>query len=413
MCDTIVAVSNATATGQVLFGKNSDRAWNEAQYLEYRPGARHAPGTRVRMTHVDIAQVNNTYAVLLSKPYWIWGAEMGTNEHGLTIGNEALFSHVPASKEPGVIGMDYVRLALERAKGVDEAIAIITSLLGERGQSGDCGSIAYHNSYLIADPSGAAVLETVDREWVVASAKNTYAVSNALTIGREYEDHSKSLAARASSFAGVDSQMPIHWSSTFEDRSMTVSGRHRHDRASSLLAGNRGNLRPTSFFKILRDHSEGPIIQGKPRPRICAHSRENPIGQTTASWVADLTPNKTIHWATGTAAPCTGVFKPLILFEQIPSHGARPQGTRDGESLWWRHEDLRMLLERAPQDVLVDYEGDRDRLEAGFLDRMVHSPGFVDQESRAHAGMMVQECWREALEFEREWHVKLTSLGAS
>ncbi len=39
---------------------------------------------------------------------------MGVNEKGMVIGNEALFTKVKQEKAPGLIGMDLLRLALER-----------------------------------------------------------------------------------------------------------------------------------------------------------------------------------------------------------------------------------------------------------------------------------------------------------
>ncbi|HEX9597113.1 MAG TPA: hypothetical protein VF982_09570, partial [Anaerolineales bacterium] len=92
MCDTMVALPNATADGSLLFAKNSDREPNEAHQLIQIPAADHSAGARVQCTYVDIPQVPHTYHVLLAKPFWIWGAEMGANEHGLVIGNEALFT---------------------------------------------------------------------------------------------------------------------------------------------------------------------------------------------------------------------------------------------------------------------------------------------------------------------------------
>ena len=92
MCDTMVAVGNSTANGEVLFAKNSDREPNEAHEILYIPAARHFPGEEASCTYINIPQVEETYAVLIAKPFWIWGAEMGANEHGLVIGNEAVFT---------------------------------------------------------------------------------------------------------------------------------------------------------------------------------------------------------------------------------------------------------------------------------------------------------------------------------
>lgn len=49
----------------------------------------------------------------MSKPVWMWGAEMGANEHGVVIGNEAIWTndnegdHDPNVKR--LLGMDLVR----------------------------------------------------------------------------------------------------------------------------------------------------------------------------------------------------------------------------------------------------------------------------------------------------------------
>ena len=91
MCDSFVAI---TADG-VMFAKNSDRDPNEAQLLEWVPAADHPAGDRVACTWIDVPQVGHTHAVLISRPWWMWGAEMGTNEHGVVIGNEAVFTKGP------------------------------------------------------------------------------------------------------------------------------------------------------------------------------------------------------------------------------------------------------------------------------------------------------------------------------
>jgi dipeptidase len=87
MCDTMVALGNSTKNGAVLFAKNSDRDFNEAQYLELIEGKSYSKGDKVKCTYIEIPQASRTNTILLSKPFWIWGAEMGANEHGVGIGN--------------------------------------------------------------------------------------------------------------------------------------------------------------------------------------------------------------------------------------------------------------------------------------------------------------------------------------
>ena len=387
MCDTIAAAAAATSAGATLFGKNSDREYNEAQYLQLLPAARHSPGARVRLTYKEIDQAPRTHAVLLSKPHWIWGAEIGANEHGLVIGNEAVFSKTTqASLAEGIIGMDYLRLALERARSVDEGISVITTLLKQHGQSGNCGfrtALAYHNSFIFADTEGAKVLETSDREWAVQPVTDYYAISNAMTIE------------------------PFR--STHEDSSKTASGRYRRARAMELLAKRNGRLQIRDFFTVLRDHKEGTPLPGRPSgPRICAHTRENPLGQTTASWVVSLVPGKIVHWVTGTAAPCTGLFKPVLLAAGLPAHGPHPGAAEnDNQSLWWRHEQLRRGLDANDEATREAFTAERDRLEARFLEEMESCSAPAEPECREQACRIVEICWRDALEFENRWIERL------
>ncbi len=91
MCDNIVAVGDATADGSVIFGKNSDREPNEPHMVTIIPGAVHEKDSVVHCTYVDVPQVEETNAVLLCKPSWLWGAEMGANDQGVTIGNTGSF----------------------------------------------------------------------------------------------------------------------------------------------------------------------------------------------------------------------------------------------------------------------------------------------------------------------------------
>ena len=186
VCDTLVSLPEATADGSVILAKNSDREPNEAHELVLVPAAEQ-PVDVLRATHIEIPQVQRTHAVLLAKPYWIWGAEMGVNEHGVAIGNEAVFTKAKREKQPGLLGMDSLRLALERASTAEEAVDVITTLLAAYGQGGQAGhthTLVYDNSYIVSDRTEAWILETVGRDWAAQRVDGTASISNGLTLDR-------------------------------------------------------------------------------------------------------------------------------------------------------------------------------------------------------------------------------------
>lgn len=157
-CDTFVAYPPAAPPGVVIFGKNSDRPRGEGQSIRRYSAATYnlEEAPMVSCTYIDIPQVQRTHAVLLSQIDWMYGAEMGANEHGVVIGNEAVWTKVDIDpKDRALLGMDLVRLGLERGETSREALDVITNLLEEHGQGGPCAeddpSFTYHNSFLICD----------------------------------------------------------------------------------------------------------------------------------------------------------------------------------------------------------------------------------------------------------------------
>jgi len=184
LCDIILATPKATKHKILLFGKNSDRHPDEPQILEVIPRRRHEEDT-LRLRYVKIPQVKETYAVLISRPWWTYGAEMGMNEHGVVIGNVAVFTKEPYEKK-GLLGMEILRIALERTTNALDALRLIINLIEEIGQGGSHAynrKFMYHNSFVIADKTGEAwVLETVGKYWVAKKIDTVYSISNGLTI---------------------------------------------------------------------------------------------------------------------------------------------------------------------------------------------------------------------------------------
>ena len=308
----------------MVLAKNSDRDPNEAQLWEWTPATDHAPGARLRTTYVDLPQVAHTHATVVSRPWWMWGAEMGANEHGVAIGNEAVFTKEKASLEPGLLGMDLLRLALERAATADEAVGVIVALLEEHGQSGPCSfehrRFTYHNSFLVADRDGAVVLETAGRHWATETVTGpARSISNGLTIPGFAERYADRLRGR-------------------------VAGCAARQSLTQRRAGGGDSV--LDAISILRDNG----TDGGPRWSPVNGSMAGPnmhaggllaSSQTVASWVSDL--GTGTHWATGTADPALSLYVPLLVDDPIDEDACPTAGVtnrRDDRSLWWRHEVL-------------------------------------------------------------------------
>ena len=192
MCDTFAIGPACTLEGISIFGKNSDREPDEAQVVVSLPRQDYSQGQSLKCTYIQIPQARATHAVILSKPFWIWGAEMGVNEKGVVIGNEALFTRVKPEKTPGLIGMDLLRLALERADTAEGAARVIIELLQRYGQAGACGyrdkKFQYMNSYIIMDARDIIVLETIGRDYALKHFTEYAAISNGTTLGAQSDE---------------------------------------------------------------------------------------------------------------------------------------------------------------------------------------------------------------------------------
>ncbi len=130
MCDTLCLLRDQGS----LFAKNSDRPVTERQLLNAYPAR--AAGGSVETQYLTIDDTG-AIPVVLSQPTWLWGAEHGVNACHVAIGNEKIWATAdPYAAAPALIGMDLVRLGLERGRRADEAIDVMTSLLERHGQGG-------------------------------------------------------------------------------------------------------------------------------------------------------------------------------------------------------------------------------------------------------------------------------------
>jgi secernin len=363
VCDTFVVVDK----DRVLFGKNSDRDPNEAQVLSWVPAGAHAEGSTLRCTWIDIPQAEKTHAVVLSRPFWMWGAEMGANEHGVVIGNEAIFTREPQQRD-GLLGMDLVRLGLERGDSAEAAKDIVCKLIWTHGQGGRCGydgpGFSYHNSFLIADAGGAWVVEAAGRQ--IATRRidvGAYAISNGITL-----QELSSLEQRI--------------------RPRVAMASCRRQRATYLAESVTD---PNEAMNLLRDHGDD---NAKPRYRRLNGAMGAPCmhaggwlaaSQTVGSFVAELGPAPR-YWATGTAAPCLGIFRPVSVHNR---HDVGAPAGRLDNSFWWTFEYIHRALLGADTRLLAEYLSDRNRVQALVID---------SDEATA---------WQIADEWIRKWHERL------
>ncbi len=404
MCDTLVSLAASSARGAPLFAKNSDRERNEAQVLELSPARSGPAGAPLKLTYITIPDVERTHACLLSRPFWMWGAEMGANDQGVVIGNEALHARTPAQRRRALIGMDLVRLGLERAATAREALEVIIDLLERHGQGGDCGHLGrfyYNNGFIIADPVEAYVLETAGRSWVWRRVETHRALSNAYSIGADYDAISPDLAR--------PQRYDVAAALIDEARDAVSFGRGRCARGQALLDAGAPDLTPAAMMAILRDHWDDPAWTpaNTARRTICMHASCGPRrSQTVASMVSELRPGRTVHWLTGASAPCTGLFKPFVFGAAPPPFGPPPTDRADAASRWWRHERLHRAMLPDFTAALAALAPERDALEAAFQARIDAAAEGPELDAAIAA------CWREADAAEARWLAALTPTPA-
>lgn len=303
MCDTL-AVRRG---GAVWFAKNSDREPTEPQRVEFHPASRE--GGRQRCTYIDIEGIPEKFAVLISRPDWMWGAEMGVNEAGVAIGNEAVFSRRIMKRGEALLGMDLVRLGLERAGSAAAAVETITALLERHGQGGPAGytnkGLRYDNSFLIADGLEIFVLETAGRDWASKRVEETWAISNGYTLGADFDRASQNFGGGDFRAANEAWLMP---------RLACASARAAAN-INGIAASGAAPMSLSALAALMRGHARGDGFAGGGNRDVCMHAGGvlRPSA-TTGSMIVRLAPGEAPRAAfTATPNPCVALYRPAAF----------------------------------------------------------------------------------------------------
>ena len=345
MCDSWVAMADCTSFKNVVMAKNSDRPIFDSQQLILYPRMQWPVGSVLKLEYLEIPQVEFTWATLGSSPYWCWGYEEGINECDVAIGNQAVFTRTlreaveacRKGKEPklGLLGMDIVRLALERSDCALGAVELIGGLLEEYGQFGSSvpgkshieGS--YDNSFLISDPREAWILESVGTRWTAKRIVKGYAsLSNELSIRTRWDLGSIDIKQHAieKGWWPDDDREKFDFARAYLDEKVPRQVSHIRAMRSKQLLAEKCTDRITLrwMMRIARDHYEGSFLKGPyfdaadpDFHSICMHvsPAEFTWGNTASSCIAIL-PECTLDfpvfwWTPG--PPCSGCYIPFFV----------------------------------------------------------------------------------------------------
>jgi dipeptidase len=337
----------------MVFAKNSDRPPGEVQ-VTWPFGRRASAGCMLRTQYLTIGDTG-AHAALLSCPTWLWGAEHGVNEHGVAIGNERVATtHDVAAAKPALIGMDLVRLGLERARSAAEAVEVMAGLLDACGQGGIADAAhgeAYDSSFLVADPARAFVLDTAGAAYAAAPFPDGVAISNRLTLTTEWTRASAALAPGGDFAVFRDAREDT----AYADVRLAASRRF-------LRSAPTGGLTAAATVAHLRDHGSGPW--GAPGSRgpvqppppdagpdgggvtVCMHVRGYCV--TAASMIAELphgiADGVPLRVYVAPGSPCASIYVPAF-----PRTAAGPAPfvpvELSGEEMWRAADALRTKVE--------------------------------------------------------------------
>ena len=365
-CDTWVALANATARGLTILAKNSDRQLFGCQPLMFYPRQKWPAGSEIDLGRIRIPQVEETYATLGSSPYWCWGYEEGINEFGVAIGNEGVFSKelvenialAQKGQGPplGPTGMDLLRLGLERGKTAREALDVIAGLLEEYGQFGSGVPTmgvegAYDNSYIIADPKEAWILETGGKRWIARKfTEGVTSISNRLSIAGEWHLASPDIVEYAvekgwwqEDKADEFDFARAYAADTPQEKARNYRAGIRQKCSLGLLEEKTGEVTLRWMMRIARDRSSNPSIDLDQTASSCVAMLPNIPDELPVFWWAASTPSSSCYvpfFVHGSRLPEI-VSSAGTMGKKIVQPSRAEQDAFSDSSYWWLFKDLR------------------------------------------------------------------------
>jgi len=400
MCDTFVALPACTQGKSMLFAKSADCEVNEANAVVSIPHRRHVGGEAVRLTHLVIPQAQETYELLLTKAFWTYGCEIGVNEYGLAMGEEAVFTTEMAEEKDGIVGPDLMRIGLERAKTCQEAIQLMTALLEQYGQGGSAelkGNSHFDSSYIMADREEAYVLETAGRRWAVKKVDGVASISNMLGIRSDWEACSEGASSPRTDWAALYALPEVP---------PTLGSPVRQAITYNSLQSALGHITVRGIFETMRQHGPGyHPASAEAHRNICVHAgpQENRWWQADGVMVTEVGQHGVLAWVTATSGTCVSIFKPVFLGMDLPDLGPYPGETFDPRCLWWKHE---LLHRRAMADfdtLVPEIRQDFDPMEESFLAQAE----TVKRGTPGEKAEFMEYCFHEALRATEAWIARL------
>jgi len=278
--------------------------------------------------------------------------------------------------------MDLIRLALERAKTAYEAMHAITKLVAEHGQGGGCeypgqwdASTTYHNSFIIADPNQAWVLELAGRYWVAKKVEDVWAISNVYSIEADFDEAHPELIKHAIKMGWCKRDADFNFARNYGDYTTTdtSSSQNRANSNLRMLKAKKGEITVEYMTKVCRSHHEGTILSPRWSPneshftQTCMHDSPNICPyRTAASMIAHLRKDspgfprsgvpgfprsgvpamfRQVYWQSF-SSPCVNVFRPFYFAGQtVPAQFGEATNKYSSDSPWWWAEKIKRLCD--------------------------------------------------------------------